>query len=130
VRLHDLETRVALWVSRFAGSPPFVYLHIVGFTLWLVLGGRLGDPWPYSLLTMAVSLEAIFLAAFILLAQHRLEETIEEQAEEEQQEDKEFDEDLDEIQTDLDVLRAGMEALQKSVARVEKRVRKADEKPL
>lgn len=55
----------------------FVYLHIVWFSLWFLLNtGRFGvrafDPFPYGLLTMVVSLEAIFLATFVLLSQNRL----------------------------------------------------------
>lgn len=127
MKLRDLETKAALSITRFAGTPTFIYLHILVFTAWLFLGQRLGDN-NYWLLTMAVSLEAILLSAFILLAENRIENVIEEQAEEEEEEEKEFDEDITEIQTDLDVLRAGMEALQKSVARVEKRV-KAEKSP-
>lgn len=122
-RLRGLETRFALWVSRFAGSMPFVYAHVAAFAAWLLLGGRAGDPLPFSLLTMVVSLEAIFLAAFILVAQNRLEQVIEEQAEEEEEEEREFDEDIDEIQADLDALQKDMESLTKVVQRIEKRMR-------
>lgn len=127
MRLHDLETRLAVGISRFAGTPTFIYIHVVGFAAWLTVG-RLFDP-NYWFLTMAVSLEAILMSAFILLAQNRLEQAIEEQAEEEDEEEKELDEDIDEIQTDLDALRAGMESLRKAVARVEKRVKRPLEPP-
>ena len=55
----------------------FVYAHILWFGLWFVLNtGRFGvppfDPFPYGLLTMVVSLEAIFLATFVLISQNRL----------------------------------------------------------
>ena len=64
-------------ISAFAGSLAFVYLHIGWFTFWIlanlgVLGQRLAfDPFPYGLLTMIVSLEAIFLSTFILITQNR-----------------------------------------------------------
>ena len=122
VKLRDLETRIAVGISRFAGSPLFIYIHAVAFAGWLLLGQRLGDK-NFWMLTMAVSLEAILLSAFILLAQNRLEQTIEEQAEEEEEEEREFDEDISEIQTDLDSLRDGMDALRKALGRVEKRLR-------
>lgn len=54
----------------------FVYLHVLWFGLWVLLNtGRFGmhpfDPFPYSLLTMIVSLEAIFLSTFVLISQNR-----------------------------------------------------------
>ena len=63
----------------------FVYVHIVWFGLWIVLNtGYLGlppfDPFPYGLLTMVVSLEAIFLATFVLISQNRLSEAVEHRA--------------------------------------------------
>jgi uncharacterized membrane protein len=73
------EHRVADAISGFAGSIPFIYIHVVWFTLWVainlgVLGGALEfDPFPFGLLTMIVSLEAIFLSTFILITQNRQE---------------------------------------------------------
>lgn len=57
----------------------FVYVHILWFGAWILLNtGRVGvrpfDPFPYGLLTMVVSLEAIFLATFVLISQNRLSE--------------------------------------------------------
>jgi len=50
----------------------FVYIHAVVFGAWLLTqGGPLNDPFPFGLLTMIVSLEAIFLSAFVLLSQNR-----------------------------------------------------------
>jgi uncharacterized membrane protein len=50
----------------------FVYLHVVWFTVWIVLGTLLGfDSYPFGLLTMIVSLEAIFLATFVMISQYR-----------------------------------------------------------
>ena len=60
----------------------FVYVHIFWFTVWILLNtGRLGiqpfDPFPYGLLTMVVSLEAIFLSTFVLISQNRLSQEAE-----------------------------------------------------
>lgn len=68
-----LQDRVADRITAFAGSMPFVYLHVVWFTAWIaanVMGARF-DPFPYGLLTLIVSLEAIFLSTFVMLSQNR-----------------------------------------------------------
>lgn len=78
----DRRTRVmkaADWISEFSGSIPFLLIHCVVFFLWIAdnvgplshtaLGGW--DPFPFGLLTMAVSLEAIILSVFVLLSQNR-----------------------------------------------------------
>ena len=72
-----LQDRLADAITAFSGRMVFVYAHIVWFGLWFVLNtGRFGvppfDPFPYGLLTMVVSLEAIFLATFVLISQNRL----------------------------------------------------------
>jgi len=64
----DIENRIADTITTFAGSMPFVYLHIVWFTLWFALGV---EEYPYGLLTMMVSLEAIFLSTFVMISQNR-----------------------------------------------------------
>ena len=72
--LHD---RIADAITSVAGRMTFVYAHIVWFGTWIALNtGRFGvrpfDPFPYGLLTMMVSLDAIFLAIFVLISQNRL----------------------------------------------------------
>ena len=67
-RFHD---RVADAITRFAGSMAFVYTHVVWFSLWIALGI---ESFPYGLLTMIVSLEAIFLSTFLLISQNRADE--------------------------------------------------------
>ena len=79
------QDRLADRITTFAGSMRFVYVHVVWFILWvLVNSGALGtrpfDPFPYGLLTMVVSLEAIFLSTFVLVSQNRLAEVSERQA--------------------------------------------------
>jgi len=71
------QDRVADHVTSFAGSLKFVYLHSVWFAVWIVFNvGLLGaalkfDPFPFGLLTMIVSLEAIFLSTFVMVSQNR-----------------------------------------------------------
>ena len=62
------QNRVADAITAFAGSMLFVYLHIIWFACWI--GSGLED-YPYGLLTMIVSLEAIFLSTFVLISQNR-----------------------------------------------------------
>jgi uncharacterized membrane protein len=68
--------RVAQGITAFSGSMLFVYLHVIWFGAWIILNqGWFGlpvfDPYPFSLLTMSVSLEAIFLSTFVLISQNR-----------------------------------------------------------
>jgi uncharacterized membrane protein len=80
--VHTYEDRLADSITQFAGSMTFVYLHVVWFGTWLLI--NLGllvsmglklvpfDPFPFGLLTLVVSLEAIFLSTFVMIAQNRL----------------------------------------------------------
>ena len=68
--------RIADWISWFSGSMTFLLLNAGWFALWiglntLPLGFEHFDPYPFGLLTMIVSLEAIFLSCFVLLSQSR-----------------------------------------------------------
>jgi uncharacterized membrane protein len=69
-RAANLQNRIADAITTFAGSMAFVYLHIAIFTLWIVLQ-PFGDKFPFGLLTMIVSLEAIFLSTFVMISQNR-----------------------------------------------------------
>ena len=66
-RAADLQLRVADWITGFAGSMNFVYLHIALFAIWMLIIER--SPWPT--LTLIVSLEAIFLSTFVMIGQNR-----------------------------------------------------------
>jgi uncharacterized membrane protein len=66
-RAADVQLRIADKITAFAGSMPFVYLHAVLFTVWMVFIE--GSPWPT--LTLIVSLEAIFLSTFVMIGQNR-----------------------------------------------------------
>jgi CRP/FNR family transcriptional regulator, cyclic AMP receptor protein len=85
----DTRTRVqkaADWIAEFSGSITFLNSHVVVFAVWILLNVEVGaswlgagrlkgltmfDPFPFGLLTMSVSLEAIFLSVFVLLSQNR-----------------------------------------------------------
>src|SRR6266853_2729039 len=76
-RERGLQDRIADAVTSFAGDMTFVYVHVLWFGTWIALntgwfGTRPFDPFPYGLLTMVVSLEAIFLATLVLISQNRL----------------------------------------------------------
>ena len=61
-------------VTNLSGSMPYVWLHVVWFGLWIMVNVGLGvafDEYPFGLLTTIVSLEAIFLATFVLINQNR-----------------------------------------------------------
>jgi uncharacterized membrane protein len=76
-RMRSTQDRVADAITAFAGTMLFVYLHALWFAVWIALNegllGRAGifDPYPYGLLTMIVSLEAIFLSTFVMVSQNR-----------------------------------------------------------
>jgi uncharacterized membrane protein len=71
------QDRAADEITAFAGSLKFVYIHSVWFGIWIAVNvGLLGaavkfDPFPFGLLTMIVSLEAIFLSTFVMVSQNR-----------------------------------------------------------
>jgi uncharacterized membrane protein len=66
-RAADIQLRVADWITAYAGSMNFVYLHIALFTIWMLFFES--KPWPT--LTLVVSLEAIFLSTFVMIGQNR-----------------------------------------------------------
>ena len=84
-----LQDRMAEMMTAFSGSMAFVYIHAAWFGLWFIL--NLGvlhvphvtqfDPYPFGLLTLVVSLEAIFLSTFVLIAQNNLSAVSERRAE-------------------------------------------------
>jgi uncharacterized membrane protein len=66
-RANDIQLRIADWITGFAGSMNFVYLHIALFAAWMLFFEK--SPWPT--LTLIVSLEAIFLSTFVMIGQNR-----------------------------------------------------------
>jgi len=67
-RAESIQNRIADRITTFAGSMAFVYIHILWFGSWIALGV---EKYPYGLLTMIVSLEAIFLSTFVMISQNR-----------------------------------------------------------
>jgi uncharacterized membrane protein len=65
---------VAEAIARFCGSMTFVWVHVIWFGFWIILNSMPGvrhiDPFPFTFLTLVVSLEAIFLSTFILISQN------------------------------------------------------------
>jgi uncharacterized membrane protein len=73
----NIQDRIATGMTSFSGSMKFFYIHVMWFFLWFMLNsGHLWitpfDPYPYGFLTVVVSLEAIFLATFVLISQNLL----------------------------------------------------------
>ena len=71
IRAENLQNRIADRITQFAGSMVFVYLHVAWFALWIAF--RV-EHYPFGLLTMIVSLEAIFLSTFVMISQNRADE--------------------------------------------------------
>jgi uncharacterized membrane protein len=70
-RAKNVQSRIADSITTFAGSMWFVYLHVAWFTIWIASGV---ERYPFGLLTMIVSLEAIFLSTFVMISQNRQDE--------------------------------------------------------
>jgi uncharacterized membrane protein len=75
--MRKVQDHTADGVTNFAGSMRFVYIHIAWFGVWIALNvglygiNREFDKFPFGLLTMIVSLEAIFLSTFVMISQNR-----------------------------------------------------------
>ncbi|MEU9340130.1 DUF1003 domain-containing protein [Streptomyces sp. NPDC048278] len=76
-QLRGTQDRIADAITAFSGTMTFVYLHALWFAVWIVCNegvfgkGAIWDPFPFGLLTMIVSLEAIFLSTFVMVSQNR-----------------------------------------------------------
>ena len=99
------EKTVIDHIARFAGDIKFVYLHLAFFALWMIwnsLREASLDPFPYILLTLIVSLEAIFLSTFVLINQNRDAQRSERRARLDFEIDKQAEQEIREIKTMLD----------------------------
>jgi uncharacterized membrane protein len=67
-RQESIDNRIADRITTFSGSMRFVWLHALWFACWIGFGV---EAYPYGLLTMIVSLEAIFLSTFVMISQNR-----------------------------------------------------------
>ncbi len=107
--------KLADMITQFVGSWAFIILHSLWFGVWIISGI---EPFPYGLLTMIVSLEAIFLSTFIMISQNRQTERDRHQAEEDYKTNVEAKVEIEELQTRL--ARIEDEKLDKIVALLEK----------
>jgi hypothetical protein len=64
----DYSVQIADRITGFVGSIHFVFLHVVWFAAWIALGV---EAYPYGLLTVIVSLEAIYFSTFVMISQNR-----------------------------------------------------------
>lgn len=66
--------KISEWIAAFCGSMTFVWVHVIWFGGWILVNSIIPvyqfDPFPYTFLTLVVSLEAIFLSTFILISQN------------------------------------------------------------
>ncbi len=67
----SMQERISDTITGFCGDMRFVYIHTLLFAIWIGTRGFGSDEFPFNFLTMAVSLEAIFLSTFILISQNR-----------------------------------------------------------
>ncbi len=95
-RREDPQLRIADAITAFAGSMPFVYVHAVLFTVWILFVES--KPWPT--LTLIVSLEAIFLSTFVMIGQNR------QAAFQQAKADHDFNEQELELKTNTEITRA------------------------
>jgi len=70
-RAMSFSNRLADRITAFSGSMKFVLIHVIWFSCWIGFGV---ESYPYGLLTMIVSLEAIFLSTFVMISQNRADE--------------------------------------------------------
>jgi uncharacterized membrane protein len=104
----NLGDRIADELTRFAGSMTFVYVHTLWFGLWIIVNlGALGlalafDKYPFGLLTLIVSLEAIFLSTFVMISQNRQAKAAEVRSELDYQTNVKAEKEIQLIMTALD----------------------------
>ncbi len=124
--LQSFEGQLATSISSFAGSMPFVYFHVLWFGFWIYANkGYLlplvpvFDPFPYGLLTMIVSLEAIFLSTFIMISQNRQAILDTYRDLEDEKEEKEDEKEVEDMQKDLDDIKNAMLFIQQKISNLE-----------
>lgn len=117
-----MEGSLADAITRLSGSMSFVYFHVVWFLVWFLINHnyfspfiRAFDPYPYGLLTMIVSLEAIFLSTFIMVAHNRQTLMDAYRDIEEDIEGEEAEKEVEDIQKDLDDLKRSLASIQKKI---------------
>jgi uncharacterized membrane protein len=121
-KLQSTEGKLAEYITDLSGSMMFVYLHVIAFALFFIF-----KPFQIEFFNIILSLEAVFLATFILVAQKRqalvdeyreLEE--EKEQEEEEREQEELEEEVEDIQKDLDDIKSAMRFIQDKISSIER----------
>lgn len=92
--MSSIGDRLADWVAEFVGSWLFVVLHVIWFGAWIIFDI---DPFPFGLLTMIVSLEAILLSTFIMMSQNRQSDRDRVQSQEDFQTNRQAKEEIEEL---------------------------------
>jgi len=114
-------------LTALSGSMSFVYLHVLLFTIFFII-----RPFAVEVFNVFLSLEAVFLATFIMVSQNRQAEIAEERAEEEGQEEEEFQEEIEEefedIQEDFDSLKKDLDEMRSLIKRLETRLPEREQK--
>jgi uncharacterized membrane protein len=118
-KFHESETKLADIITRFAGSMLFVYIHIIWFALWIIFADKIGDSFPFGLLTMIVSLEAIFLATFIMVNQNRQAEIADIRDKEDEKEQDEIEEDIEDIKEEFTDLSEDLSEVRRLIEKIE-----------
>lgn len=116
VMSRSIGNRIADNVADFVGSWPFVLLHIAWFSVWILFQI---ESFPFGLLTMIVSLEAIFLTTLVLMSENRQEERDRAQAEADYETNIKAKEEIEELQERL--IRIEDEKLEKILRLLENR---------
>ena len=121
------EIKMADILTALSGSMSFVYLHVLLFTIFFII-----RPFAVEVFNVFLSLEAVFLATFIMVSQNRQAEIAEERAEEEGQEEEEFQEEIEEefedIQEDFDSLKKDLDEMRSLIKRLETRLPEREQK--
>lgn len=123
--IESFSLHMADLIAEFAGNIWFVLLHVIWFSLWIYIndghplfGIQPFDPHPYGLLTMVVSLEAIFLSMFILISQNRSAQKSELRAELDYQVNLKTEKDVSEVLSILREIREETKAIEKDTTEI------------
>lgn len=118
----NLERKIADSITAVSGSMLFVYLHILWLGVWFLV--NLSIP----ILTLILSVEAIFLATFIMMSQNREQELHQQRLAVEVAQEARSEEEIDDIQKELDDLQNDIDDVKRLIARIEQRTTKSSER--
>lgn len=118
VAIGNMERRVADIITAISGSMLFVYLHVLWLAVWFVAH------LPVPVLNLILSVEAIFLATFIMISQNREQEIAQQRLAVEEAQEARSEEEIDDIQLELDDLQHDIEDVKRLMVRIEQRTSK------